>query len=389
MTVARRITSDADLTDVATRGAGFVIDPFNRRWHRASCSRVAGMTTGQPKWFADSDEALEQFLEQRLADYATAKPIVPCPACNGVTPRATLSHGDADKPELTVTPTSRGFIARSSHRVTFGPAKGSPEAMVKAELCRHLASLKPEFGELLHAVFGGSIPVNSDVENQLIYNVFDGSGSAALARGVRFELDDAQPEAAFEYRYELAAPGAALAHWVENDPTVVWPAVTIVDGRSDRLLARTWWTLVRADVQFGRRLRDGERFAVRAELTVPQVAQARLTPERIKQLLDGVVSAFQHHPATDEAVARIATQIGIDKWAVGKELASDQRAVLGAAERAIRVTSTGVQWNPNDTRLVAAEIAVRSHEVDAPQLAGHIAAVSRRDYPGSGATITQ
>jgi len=379
MNGARRITSDDDLSEVAARGAGFVIDPFNRRWHRASCPRIVGMTTGQPKWFADSDNGLQHFLDQRLADYETAKPISPCPSCSGGTPRVARSYEAVEAPGLTVTTTDRGFVARSSHRVTFGPAKGSPEATVRAELCRHLASLQPAAGEVLHAVFGGPIPVNSDVENQLIYNVFDSSGSAALAHGVRFELDDAQPRAAaYEYRYGLATSGGAFAHWVEGDVAVAWPAITITSGSSERLLARTWWSLARADVQLGRSLHDRARFAVRAELTLPRGASSPLTPERLKQLVDGAVCAFQRHPATDTAIARIAAQLGVEPSTVGEALASEDRAVLGDAERAIRLTTSGVQWNPDDTRLVAAEIVVRTDHVDAPLLAGHIAAVSRR-----------
>jgi hypothetical protein len=48
----RKIASDSELQEIAAAGAGFVIDPFNRRWHAAACPRVAVMTAGQPKWHA-------------------------------------------------------------------------------------------------------------------------------------------------------------------------------------------------------------------------------------------------------------------------------------------------------------------------------------------------
>src|SRR5437762_3102981 len=97
MTDARRIASDTELARVAAAGTGFVIDPFNRRWHRASCERVAAMTTGEAKWFADSEDILRRYLEQRLATYASAKPIVPCPACSPGRPTAMTSQ-DAPVP---------------------------------------------------------------------------------------------------------------------------------------------------------------------------------------------------------------------------------------------------------------------------------------------------
>jgi len=117
---------------------------------------------------------------------------------------------------LSVTPTDRGFVATTPHRVTFGPFKGSSAHAVRADLRKLLASLRPTEGETLHAVFGGAIPPNSDVENQLIYNVFDGASTVALSRGVRFELDDADAPAGAEYRYAVAPAGAPFKHWRES-----------------------------------------------------------------------------------------------------------------------------------------------------------------------------
>jgi hypothetical protein len=82
METARRIASDGELRAIAAAGRGFVVDPFSRQWHVAACPRIRDMTAGQPKWFAATPRALEAYLQQRAARYATAKPILACRTCS-------------------------------------------------------------------------------------------------------------------------------------------------------------------------------------------------------------------------------------------------------------------------------------------------------------------
>ena len=78
---AREIASDDELQAIAAAGAGFVITPFNRRWHAAACPHVQTMTVGARKWFAATPGELADYLEARITQYDTAKPIEACPAC--------------------------------------------------------------------------------------------------------------------------------------------------------------------------------------------------------------------------------------------------------------------------------------------------------------------
>src|SRR5688572_6559186 len=83
MEAARKIASIAELRAIAEAGTGFVIDPFNRWWHVATCPRISNMTVGEAKWFAPTRPALNAYLEDRLASYPTAKPILGCKGCAG------------------------------------------------------------------------------------------------------------------------------------------------------------------------------------------------------------------------------------------------------------------------------------------------------------------
>lgn len=62
---ARKIASDGELRETAAAGAGFIIDPSNRRWHAATCPRITAMSAGQPKRYVETSTALESFLEQQ------------------------------------------------------------------------------------------------------------------------------------------------------------------------------------------------------------------------------------------------------------------------------------------------------------------------------------
>lgn len=81
MEPARKIASNDELRAIAEAGTGFVVDPFNRRWHLATCPHIHKMTTGQPKWFAASSAAMDLYLQQRHAQYPGAQPILACTTC--------------------------------------------------------------------------------------------------------------------------------------------------------------------------------------------------------------------------------------------------------------------------------------------------------------------
>ena len=81
MDAARKMSNDGELRRIAAAGIGFVADSFNRRWHLATWPRIRNLTVGQPKWFAPTFPTLDVYLQQRLAQYPTAKPILPCKTC--------------------------------------------------------------------------------------------------------------------------------------------------------------------------------------------------------------------------------------------------------------------------------------------------------------------
>lgn len=78
---AKEISTDGELRAIAAAGTGFIITPFNRRWHMATCPHVQAMTTGTQKWFAATTAELTDYLQQRITLHDTSKLIEACPTC--------------------------------------------------------------------------------------------------------------------------------------------------------------------------------------------------------------------------------------------------------------------------------------------------------------------
>jgi hypothetical protein len=279
-------------------------------------------------------------------------------------------------PPGTIQRTEHGFRARSSVRVTFGPSPGSPAATVRSALRQELAALSIRDGHRLHAVFRGAIPPNSDLENQLLYNVLDGASTAALSHGVRFELHDAELSPDFTYIYESIDAGQPFAYWRAGPPIASWNGIALPAGSGDLLLARTWRALHdEGSVSVGANTQVRGRFGVRLDVALP-TSVPRLTPEHLKRLLDGAISALQAHGASATAVDRVAAALDFEHAAVASRLANRGQAALGAAVAPVGLTRTGVQWNPDDTRLVAADISVARSQGPAWVISGRAFSVS-------------
>jgi hypothetical protein len=104
---------------------GFIIDPFNQRWHAATCPRLLSMTTGEPKWFAATAAAREAFLRQRLARYPTAKPVLARATCSR-SPRSPAATARAVMPVVHPPPVHRGRVLPLERRGTVAVTTEAP-----------------------------------------------------------------------------------------------------------------------------------------------------------------------------------------------------------------------------------------------------------------------
>jgi len=410
METAQKIASESELRAIANAGAGFVVDPFNRRWHVAACARILEMTVGEPKWFAPNRAALDVYLRQRLARYPTARPILACRTCGGSAPsppeRGAVA-GPQPRPPL-LRRTGSGFEIWADEYVRNESTAGSSAGLLRRLIADEVRALRGLAGRVLHAGYAGQRGRGTDVENLLFNNIDQSLSlfSAAGRLGVRFEdLGLIAPPApgltrrrSF-YSYRLAEPQEPFTTVTAGPVICRVPEAIVPDGPA-RLAARIWLAVRRARPPGGPGTPPGDGdFLLR-------IAVHGLHPATsIKAIVDGATAAMQRDDPdrVTDAITRMAALLG-----AGAEelltLATSGDAPLGSRSRSNPTSKEGlftldgadqVRITPDDDRCVAAEVvAAFGHGL--PRLAVEVHSAQRQLlsprralYAGAGLGVDQ
>jgi hypothetical protein len=370
----RRIDSDTELQGIAATGTGFVIDPFNRRWHVAACSRVHGMTIGQSKWFAPTRAALDSYLEARLARYATAKPIIACSICtpggggNDLGPtrarmrRAASAAIEGPRREPHLQRLDDGFEIWGDEYVRNQSKATSTAGALKRLIATEIRRLPTPEGRVLHAAYAGERWPGTDVENLLFNNIDQTLAlfTAAGSRGVRFEDLGAKLPAAPDgttrstfYAYRLAEAGGPF-RMVKTGKRACRIVGAVIPEGPARLAARIWLGLRRARP-------PGCGSVLTPEPYVLRIRAHGLRPATtIKAVVDGASAAMQDADIADpqlrSAVGRLATLLAVDDHELFALVASAD-APLGVATGLFTLDGAAqVRVTPDDDRCIAAEV---------------------------------
>ena len=184
------------------------------------------------------------------------------------------------------------------------------------------------------------------MENLLLYKLFNADCNHLLANGVVFEADP-RPRTGYEYRYLCQASSEEFHLWSTGEQAAQIGEVPLAGYK----LAQVWWAMRQAGASKLKTLPPDQRYCAFVQLQYPTISSAV-----VKGILDGLISAFQSHPYLPDAPRRISSSLGVDEHEVLRHLMDPGRAVLGAAAAITTNKTGGVQWNPDDTRLVAASI---------------------------------
>jgi predicted nucleic acid-binding Zn-ribbon protein len=389
---ARKIASDNELRAIAAAGTGLVVDPFNRRWHIAACSRILAMTVSQPKWFAPTNAALTSYLQQRKALYPTAMPILACRDCGwrAQAPHARSEANPRQPRPAVIQRAANGFDVWADEYVRNESKADSAAGRVRRSVIDEIHALADPAGRVLQAGYAGRRPPGTDVEN-LLFNNMDQTLSlftSPARRGIQFEdlgtivplAPDGTRRQSF-YRYRLIELGEPFVT-IELGRLVCRVPVAIVADRPARLAARIWLAVRRARPPLGpgRALGEGSFLL--------KVAVRALEPATtIKAIVDGVTAALQRDdpgPLT-EAVGRLAPLLGVRAEEL-LSLAAAGDAPLGSRSRSSTTSkqslftldgASQVRVTPDDDRCVAAEV-VSSGTNGPPRLAVETYSVKRR-----------
>jgi hypothetical protein len=401
MEAARRIASNAELRAIAEAGTGYVVDPFNRWWHVATCPRISNMTVGEAKWFAPTRPALDAYLEDRLASYPTAKPILGCKGCAGseTSGARTASVQPPDTAGVVaaqmvsgphVERSASGFAVWADECVRNESKAASTAGALRRLIADGVRALPAPNGRVLYATYAGERARGTDVEN-LLFNNIDQTLSlfrASGAVGVRFEdlgvVASPAPDGANRmsvYGYRLVDPREPFATVGMGDLICRVPDAVVPDG-SARLAARVWFAVRSA------RREQGTSALLEAGDYVLKITVRGLDPAKsIKAVVDGASAAMQR----DEperlhlAMRRLSLLLEVDEERL-LDLATAPGAPLGTRSRPKPTSkdclftldgATQVRVTPDDDRCVAAEV-LASGDCESSRLTVEVYAAKRR-----------
>jgi hypothetical protein len=174
---------------------------------------------------------------------------------------------------------------------------------VAQELRSRLRALAPDDDRLLHAVYAGPKGYETDLENNLFYNIHTGLDTLrAATQGVKFEWWPDPPSDVLRgygctYAYRLVTRREPFAHWRRARILANWPYVSLGLLNRSKRVEPVWHALRTSELVDphwpAKQLR--EPFGLSLNLLAPGKRRS-LSAEFLKNVLDGVVSAFQHDP---------------------------------------------------------------------------------------------
>ncbi|MFN8614050.1 MAG: hypothetical protein U0931_41345 [Vulcanimicrobiota bacterium] len=229
------------------------------------------------------------------------------------------------------------------------------QAEQRAQMQANLRELCAGPGQVLVAHYSGPKHPKSDVENLLLYNIGNGCFAGALKHGVQFE-EKSSRSVRSEYRYQLAEPSARPTSWRRTAQLAQFEKVRIPAPNS-RWAHQIWLSLRSARLSGGNVHRGP--FEVEVRLQTPAGVTASLQPEKIKKLLDGLVSAYQWESRSrqlGEVCARLSALTGQPAERLSELLCEPSGAVLGTPGELLAVYRQGIKWNPDDHHCVAGTV---------------------------------
>jgi len=248
-------------------------------------------------------------------------------------------------------------VAWSTAPIQFEP--GGWRLDFRRDLRLAVAKLPLQQRRSLSATYTSAVSEGADVENLLIYNVFNAEMSQAARDGFTFERIQGVPpdcpmplssQALCRYEYRLVgdqptsleAEGQVLASSrfelparVPESPTVVWYAAKIAGVVAARGCdaTRPWGILISMRVPYS------------SHITCSSI---------VKPFIDGIASALHFHDGSDIGYLsrQLGAHLGLNDSALVKALLlDDTNAVFGKARLLCRHKNS-VQWNPGDEHCI-------------------------------------
>lgn len=324
MATAREIIDRHDLADIHEHGVGFVLYPFGRKLHSASCPTVPGMALNpkEPRWFAPDAVAARKYQADRLARNRNAQPYGRVRCCASLVPEnAVVGATGADRPSPPTRTTteslqdgsgegrvwtsrtqSRSVELWTTRRIPFETDQSAQQKAMVRELAQLAGSLRCESHERLHGVFisDETSSRQPDAENITFYNfgsaLFSGADSVlAFERSYAEAPRPPRPleaPARYYHVWSVVAENVPFEHWIEGDTVATWNEVPF-DLTGDLGLAA--WRALREHperVTVVSQLGMSDHYGIDVTLTAPDGKKPSIV-KAVKGLVDGPLAGLQ------------------------------------------------------------------------------------------------
>jgi hypothetical protein len=343
MSTCRRIISPSEFSEIRAAGTGYVLSPFGRVIHAASCAAVERMAPNpdEPKWFAPDPDAAREYQRRRLETRADAQPFRIARCCESLIDTDTIvtrsgipasraadrvaqSRSAAVENRPTGSSGTSSWVCRpvagrrtvelwTTRRTPFSTDQSVEQQAMIRQLQPHLRRLVCGPDERLHGVFTSDETESRqpDAENITFYN-FGQHPFVGAGRSVGFERSylpappppaPLSPAPRYHHAWSVVRADAPLLRWRALDSIAEWNEVPI-DLKGD--LGLSAWRAIRehpAKVIVHRAVEPNEPFAIIVRLStstrpLPSVVTA------LKALVDGPLGGLQRADGLPEAVVR-------------------------------------------------------------------------------------
>lgn len=277
--------------------------------------------------------------------------------------------------EVTHDHTARRVEAWSEVRLPFEPRGEALE--LRGHIRQALATLRPAYGEVLHAVYTSESDGFVDTENVLLYNVGAAALRNACAYGLRFERRFGKPRPPRRRggcrptttRTPSRHPRNRCPIGGASERIAGWPD-TPLPGAAFHAPAPAWLAARRALAFDGVPAAPGSSFELSLQVT------GRVSPaSAVKPLFDGVIAALHAHDGTSQAEVLRRLGPALDVSAPDLATLLSGAAPLGV-RTLVRLRGAGLQWNPEDERCAVGGLAFTP---GAPSFSGEVWEVAPHD----------
>ena len=236
---------------------------------------------------------------------------------------------------------AKRVLAESQNYISYNRKKQG------AILYDEIRNMSLSAGEMLRARFYGKTPKGADLENVLFYNIGSGCFTKLIQNGVIFE-EMLKNDFELLVNTGMIANDSCVYEYNLGVQSISWgsPIATCICGEIlGKTVSETWREIKNA----GWKICVSNPLPTRIYLDIKITAcKGELTIDRIKHMLDGIISSLHHYTNFTQQEEFFLTQLlNCSSQELTSKTILDERKFVS-----IKPSNSNLKWNPADDREV-------------------------------------